>query len=73
MAKDEKEKSVTGELIDLVKEKLNDLLNIVKVKETDSLQTRMGKRILSLPVALFIVLFSPLVLLTLIIALAIAL
>ena len=73
MAKDEKEKSVTGELIDLVKEKLNDLLNIVKVKETDSLQTRIGKRILSLPVALFIVLFSPLVLLTLIIALAIAL
>lgn len=73
MAKDENEKSSTEELIDLVKEKFNDLLNIVKVKETDSPQRRIWKRILSLPVALFIVLLSPLAMLTLIIAVALAL
>ena len=72
MTKKDEEKSASGELIDLIKEKLNDLLNIVKINETDSPGKKIWKRVLSLPVAVFIICLSPFVILTLLIAFAIA-
>lgn len=53
------EKSTREELIDWIKESGNDFLNFLKPNHEDNLLLQIFKTILKIPVALFVILVSP--------------
>lgn len=59
---EDKEKSTREELMDVVKENVNDFWEFLKPNPTDHIILKIVKTILKTPVALFIVMVSPVLL-----------